>query len=78
MDKDVSPKGKVLVEVTFPPSGVVRFFCKFHSALGMNGICSCGGIFSGSLLSNRAEAASWPGKTVNKMKSAAAVLAARF
>ncbi len=37
IDKDIPPKGKVEVEVTFPPSGVVRFFCKFHAALGMSG-----------------------------------------
>ena len=37
LDMDIPPKGKVLVEVTFPPSGVVRFFCRFHSALGMDG-----------------------------------------
>jgi len=37
LDMDIPPKGKVVVEVTFPPSGVVRFFCKFHSALGMEG-----------------------------------------
>ena len=37
LDMDIPPKGKVVVEVTFPPSGVVRFFCKFHSELGMNG-----------------------------------------
>jgi plastocyanin len=37
LDMDIAPKGKVAVEVTFPPSGVVRFFCKFHSELGMDG-----------------------------------------
>ena len=37
LDMDIAPKKKVVVEVTFPPSGVVRFFCKFHSELGMNG-----------------------------------------
>ena len=37
LDMDIPPKGKVVVEVTFPPSGVVRFFCKFHSELGMEG-----------------------------------------
>ncbi len=37
IDKDIPPKGKVMIEVTFPQSGVVRFFCKFHAALGMNG-----------------------------------------
>ena len=37
LDMNIPPKGKVVVEVTFPPSGMVRFFCKFHSALGMNG-----------------------------------------
>ncbi len=34
---DIRPEGKVVVEVTFPPSGLVRFFCRFHSALGMEG-----------------------------------------
>lgn len=37
LDMDIPPKGKVVVEVTFPPSGVVRFFCRFHSELGMDG-----------------------------------------
>jgi plastocyanin len=37
LDMDIPPKGKIVVEVTFPQSGLVGFFCKFHSALGMNG-----------------------------------------
>ena len=37
LDLNIPPKGKVVVEVTFPPSGMVRFFCKFHAALGMDG-----------------------------------------
>jgi len=37
LDMDIPPKAKVVVEVTFPPSGMVRFFCKFHAALGMDG-----------------------------------------
>ena len=37
IDTDIPPKGKVKVQVTIPPSGVVHFFCKFHGALGMNG-----------------------------------------
>ena len=37
IDQDVPPKGKVEVEITFPPSGAVPFFCKFHAALGMRG-----------------------------------------
>ena len=37
LDVDIPRKGKVAVEITFPPSGVVYFFCKFHSARGMNG-----------------------------------------
>jgi plastocyanin len=37
VDVDIPRKGKIVVEVTFPPSGVVPFFCKFHSARGMNG-----------------------------------------
>jgi plastocyanin len=44
VDKDIPPKGQLLVEVTFPPSGVLRFFCKFHSALGMNGMLLTGDI----------------------------------
>jgi YVTN family beta-propeller protein len=37
IDTDIPPKGKVRVDVTIPPSGVVHFFCKFHRALGMHG-----------------------------------------
>jgi YVTN family beta-propeller protein len=37
IDKDIPPKAKVKVEVTIPPSGAVHFWCKFHTALGMNG-----------------------------------------
>ena len=37
LDMDIPPKKKVAVEVIFPPSGVVRFFCRFHSELGMDG-----------------------------------------
>jgi YVTN family beta-propeller protein len=37
IDRDIPPHGKAMVEVTFPASGVVRLFCKVHTALGMNG-----------------------------------------
>jgi len=37
VDRDVPPKGKIEVEVTFPATGVVHLFCKVHEALGMNG-----------------------------------------
>ena len=37
LDMDIRAEGKVVVEVTFPPSGLVRIFCRFHSALGMEG-----------------------------------------
>jgi YVTN family beta-propeller protein len=37
VDRDVPPKGKVEVELTFPATGVVHLFCKLHEALGMNG-----------------------------------------
>jgi YVTN family beta-propeller protein len=37
LDQDIPPKGKVKVDVTIPPSGAVHFWCKFHTALGMNG-----------------------------------------
>src|SRR5256712_1398598 len=36
IDKDIPPKGKVQVDVTFPASGVLAFSCKFHGPLGMN------------------------------------------
>ncbi len=37
VDKDFPAKAKGEVAVTFPPSGVVRFFCKYHTGQGMNG-----------------------------------------
>jgi plastocyanin len=37
IDKDVPPKGKVQLTVTFPASGELAFSCKFHGSLGMNG-----------------------------------------
>ena len=37
VDRDIPPRGTVALDVTFPASGVVRFYCKFHAALGMNG-----------------------------------------
>jgi plastocyanin len=37
IDRDIPPKGKVQLEVTFPASGVLAFFCKLHGPLGMNG-----------------------------------------
>jgi YVTN family beta-propeller protein len=42
LDVDIPPKGKVTVEVVFPESGAVRFFCKFHEALGMHGALRVG------------------------------------
>lgn len=38
VDRDIPSKGKVLVDVAIPQSGVLLFFCKFHSSSrGMNG-----------------------------------------
>ncbi len=37
LDQDIPPKGKVQVQVSIPRSGAVHFFCKFHTAMGMNG-----------------------------------------
>jgi len=42
LDMDIPPKGTVMVEVVFPASGTVRFFCKFHEALGMHGALRVG------------------------------------
>ena len=38
IDKDIPPKGKVQLDVTFPASGVLTFACKFHGPLGMAGM----------------------------------------
>jgi YVTN family beta-propeller protein len=42
IDKDIPPKGKVRVDVTFPASGVLTFSCKFHGPLGMAGVLKVG------------------------------------
>src|SRR4029450_9030718 len=42
IDKDIPPKGKVRLDVTFPASGVLAFSCKFHGPLGMNGMLKTG------------------------------------
>src|SRR5437016_10053297 len=49
IDRNIPPKGKVEVNVTFPSSGVLAFFCKFHGALGMNGqLLTSDAAFSGA------------------------------
>jgi YVTN family beta-propeller protein len=37
IDRDLPPKAKVKLAVTFPASGTLAFHCKLHQALGMNG-----------------------------------------
>jgi plastocyanin len=36
-DMDIPAEGTTAVKVTFPQSGVVQFFCKYHTGQGMNG-----------------------------------------
>jgi YVTN family beta-propeller protein len=43
IDQDVPPRARAKVQVTFPASGTVRFFCKLHAAMGMNGELQTGG-----------------------------------
>jgi plastocyanin len=44
IDQDIPPgSGRVNVAVTFPQSGGLRFFCKYHAAQGMNGLLVVGG-----------------------------------
>jgi plastocyanin len=45
LDRDL-PRGhaRVNVEVTFPMTGEVQFFCKFHTARGMNGLLVVGDV----------------------------------
>ena len=42
IDRDIPPKGKIQVDVTFPASGVLNFSCKFHGPLGMAGMLKAG------------------------------------
>ena len=42
IDKDIPPKGKVRLDVTFPASGTLTFSCKFHGPLGMAGMLKVG------------------------------------
>jgi plastocyanin len=37
IDRDLPPQGKAKVQITFPFLGSMRFFCKIHAAMGMNG-----------------------------------------
>jgi plastocyanin len=37
IDQDVQPGQKATVTVTFPSSGILEFFCKYHRASGMVG-----------------------------------------
>ena len=37
IDQDVQPGSSGTVSVTFPQSGVLEFYCKYHRALGMVG-----------------------------------------
>ena len=46
IDQDIPPQAKVKVQVTFPSSGTVRFFCKIHAAMGMNGELRVGSAIS--------------------------------
>ncbi len=38
LDRDLPPQSRMEVDVTFPSSGAVHFFCKFHAPLGQNGL----------------------------------------
>ena len=53
IDQDIPPKGKAKVQVTFPSSGTVRFFCKLHAAMGMNGELRAGSAISQTKASAR-------------------------
>jgi YVTN family beta-propeller protein len=37
IDQDLPPQGEAKVRIAFPASGSMRFFCKIHAAMGMNG-----------------------------------------
>ena len=43
LDQDIPPGSpRVNVDVIFPVSGAVQFFCKYHTARGMNGLLVVG------------------------------------
>jgi YVTN family beta-propeller protein len=44
IDTNIPPHGKVVVEVTFPQSGRVRFFYTLHTALGLDGRLAVGDV----------------------------------
>jgi YVTN family beta-propeller protein len=46
IDQDIPPRARAKVQVTFPSSGTVRFFCKLHAAMGMNGELRAGNAVS--------------------------------
>jgi YVTN family beta-propeller protein len=46
IDQDIPPQTTAKVQVTFPSSGTMRFFCKLHAALGMNGELPAGSAIS--------------------------------
>ena len=43
IDQDVDPDGKATVTVTFPESGEVGFYCKYHRDAGMAGALETSG-----------------------------------
>lgn len=43
IDRDLPPKAKLKLAVTFPASGTLAFHCKLHQALGMSGQLQAGG-----------------------------------
>jgi len=47
VDQNVQPGKTATVQVTFPQSGTVQFFCKFHRSRGMTGSLTVGGNSSG-------------------------------
>ena len=42
IDRDLAPRSKMKLAVTFPASGVIAFHCKLHQALGMAGQLQAG------------------------------------
>jgi YVTN family beta-propeller protein len=55
IDQDVPPKAKVKVQVTFPSSGTMPFFCKLHVGMGMNGELRAGDAYPGPKVGLRNE-----------------------
>jgi plastocyanin len=61
IDKDVEAGEDAKVSVTFPKSGELSFYCKYHKSMGMAGALAAGG--TGAMTSTGEDTTSTPAST---------------